>query len=85
MVFSALAFAQCEVIWYFQHVGIAPSKSKAARMVPVDIVSHVFVLVRSVNIILIQVLNLLTAWYVLDFHFYDLDCRILVIQLLGSY
>ncbi|KAF3450021.1 hypothetical protein FNV43_RR06100 [Rhamnella rubrinervis] len=37
MVFSALAFAQCEVIWYFQHVGIAPSKSKAARMVPVDI------------------------------------------------
>ncbi|KAK7837626.1 protein nap1 [Quercus suber] len=37
MVFSALAFAQSEVIWYFQHVGIASSKSKAARMVPVDI------------------------------------------------
>ncbi|XP_015884873.1 protein NAP1 isoform X2 [Ziziphus jujuba] len=37
MVFAALAFAQCEVIWYFQHVGIASSKSKTARMVPVDI------------------------------------------------
>ncbi|MBA0849023.1 hypothetical protein Goshw_010122 [Gossypium schwendimanii] len=37
MVFSALALAQCEVIWFFQHVGIASSKSKVARMVPVDI------------------------------------------------
>ncbi|KAK9267322.1 hypothetical protein L1049_009746 [Liquidambar formosana] len=37
MVFSALALAQCEVIWYFQHVGIASSKSKSGRMVPVDI------------------------------------------------
>lgn len=37
MVFSALALAQCEIIWYFQHVGIASSKSKATRMVPVDI------------------------------------------------
>ncbi|XWS62365.1 hypothetical protein CRYUN_Cryun06bG0004600 [Craigia yunnanensis] len=37
MVFSALALAQCEVIWYFQHVGIASSKSKGARIVPVDI------------------------------------------------
>ncbi|KAG5516859.1 hypothetical protein RHGRI_037557 [Rhododendron griersonianum] len=37
MVFSALALAQCEVMWYFQHVGIASSKSKAARMVPVHI------------------------------------------------
>ncbi|XP_021285978.1 protein NAP1 [Herrania umbratica] len=37
MVFSALALAQCEVIWYFQHVGIASSKSKGARLVPVDI------------------------------------------------
>ncbi|XP_057969886.1 protein NAP1 [Malania oleifera] len=37
MVFSALALAQCEVLWYFQHVGIASSKSKAARMAPVDI------------------------------------------------
>ncbi|GAV74406.1 Nckap1 domain-containing protein [Cephalotus follicularis] len=37
MVFSALALAQSEVIWYFQHVGIASSKFKAARMVPVDI------------------------------------------------
>ncbi|CAL5410785.1 unnamed protein product [Camellia sinensis] len=40
MVFSALALAQCEVIWYFQHVGIVSSKSKAARMVPVDIMVH---------------------------------------------
>eukprot|EP00268_Persea_americana_P020565 TRINITY_DN2071_c0_g1_i1.p1 TRINITY_DN2071_c0_g1~~TRINITY_DN2071_c0_g1_i1.p1 ORF type:complete len:1377 (-),score=241.58 TRINITY_DN2071_c0_g1_i1:162-4292(-) len=37
MVFSALALAQSEVIWYFQHVGIASSKSKALRPVPVDI------------------------------------------------
>ncbi|KAM1792377.1 hypothetical protein FF1_036107 [Malus domestica] len=37
MVFSALAFAQCEVIWYFQHIGIVSSKSKTTRMVPVDI------------------------------------------------
>ncbi|XP_059287439.1 protein NAP1 [Lycium ferocissimum] len=37
MVFSALAFAQSEVLWYFQHVGIASSKSRAARMVPVEI------------------------------------------------
>ncbi|GMI87865.1 GNARLED, NCK-ASSOCIATED PROTEIN 1 [Hibiscus trionum] len=37
MVFSALALAQCEFIWYFQHVGIASPKSKGARMVSVDI------------------------------------------------
>ncbi|PQP94373.1 protein NAP1 [Prunus yedoensis var. nudiflora] len=37
MVFSTLAFAQCEVIWYFQHVGIASSKSKTTRIVLVDI------------------------------------------------
>ncbi|PHU25653.1 Protein NAP1 [Capsicum chinense] len=37
MVYSALAFAQSEVLWYFQHVGIASSKSRAARMVPVEI------------------------------------------------
>ncbi|KAM7505667.1 hypothetical protein LguiB_004571 [Lonicera macranthoides] len=37
MVFSALALAQSEVIWYFQHVGIASSKSKSSRMVAVDI------------------------------------------------
>jgi NCK-associated protein 1 len=44
MVFSALALAQSEVIWFFQHVGIASSKSKAARMAPVEIVSQVFLL-----------------------------------------
>ncbi|GAB2278303.1 histone chaperone [Dionaea muscipula] len=37
MVFSALDLAQYEVIWYFQHVGIASSKSKAASTVPVEI------------------------------------------------
>lgn len=37
MVFSALALAQSEVIWYFQHVGIASSKSRATRIIPVDI------------------------------------------------
>lgn len=37
MVYSALAFAQSEVLWYFQHVGIASSKSRAARTVPVEI------------------------------------------------
>lgn len=39
MVFSALALAQNEVIWYFQHVGVASSKSKTTRTVAVDIVS----------------------------------------------
>lgn len=39
MVFSALALAQSEVIWYFQHVGINSSKSKTNRIVAVDIVS----------------------------------------------
>ncbi|KZV28615.1 hypothetical protein F511_33826 [Dorcoceras hygrometricum] len=37
MVFSALAFAQSEVLWYFQHVGVASSRSKAARVMPVEI------------------------------------------------
>ncbi|WOL02928.1 putative protein NAP1 isoform X1 [Canna indica] len=37
MVFSALALAQSEVIWYFQHVGIQSSKSKAARLIPIEI------------------------------------------------
>jgi hypothetical protein len=37
MVFSALALAQSEVLWYFQHAGIASSRSKAARVIPVDI------------------------------------------------
>lgn len=49
MVFSALALAQCEVIWYFQHVGIASSKSKAARMVPVNIVGPKLFSKVSVN------------------------------------
>lgn len=44
MVFSALALAQNEVIWFFQHVGVASSKSKATKMVSVDIVSEVFLL-----------------------------------------
>lgn len=38
MVFSALAFAQSEVLWYFQHVGVASSKSKTARVVSVETV-----------------------------------------------
>ncbi|EPS71603.1 hypothetical protein M569_03148, partial [Genlisea aurea] len=37
MVFSALAFAQSEVLWYFQHIGIASPKTKATRAVSVDI------------------------------------------------
>ncbi|XP_027086320.2 protein NAP1-like [Coffea arabica] len=37
MVFSALAFAQSEVLCYFQHVGVASPRSKAGRMVPVEI------------------------------------------------
>ncbi|KAF9587620.1 hypothetical protein IFM89_004452 [Coptis chinensis] len=37
MVFSALALVQCEIIWYFQHVGIASSKSKTVRVVSVEI------------------------------------------------
>lgn len=56
MVFSALALAQCEVIWYFQHVGIASSKSKTSRVVPVDIVSICF------NILLLYVLYFPPLW-----------------------
>ena len=41
-MFSALAFAQYEVSWYFQHAGVASSKSKAGRVVPVDIVRQPF-------------------------------------------
>ncbi|CAH9076240.1 unnamed protein product [Cuscuta epithymum] len=37
MVFSALAFAQSEVLWYFQHVGVVSQKSKTARVVAVEI------------------------------------------------
>ncbi|XP_042490573.1 protein NAP1 [Macadamia integrifolia] len=37
MVFSALALAQSEVIWYFQHVGIGSSKSKSVKIIPVEI------------------------------------------------
>ncbi|RZC67779.1 hypothetical protein C5167_011465 [Papaver somniferum] len=37
MVFSALALAQSEVLWYFQHVGVISSKSKAVKMVPVEL------------------------------------------------
>ncbi|KAJ8436851.1 hypothetical protein Cgig2_026175 [Carnegiea gigantea] len=38
MVFSALALAQSEVIWYFQHVGITSSKSRGStHTVPVEI------------------------------------------------
>ncbi|KAM7270518.1 hypothetical protein ACFE04_029732 [Oxalis oulophora] len=37
MVFSALALAQSEVLWYFQHVGIASAKSKVTRSAPVDV------------------------------------------------
>lgn len=37
MVFSALALAQSEVLWYFQHAGIVSSKSKSTRVVPVEI------------------------------------------------
>ncbi|KAK2995146.1 hypothetical protein RJ640_002399 [Escallonia rubra] len=37
MVFSALGLAQSEVLWYFQHVGISSSKSKATRILPANI------------------------------------------------
>ncbi|PAN33522.1 hypothetical protein PAHAL_6G027000 [Panicum hallii] len=36
MVFSALSLAQCEVIWYFQHVGVALSKSTRGKTVDID-------------------------------------------------
>ncbi|CAO2210203.1 unnamed protein product [Urochloa humidicola] len=36
MVFSALSLAQCEVIWYFQHVGVASSKSTRGKTVDID-------------------------------------------------
>ncbi|KAJ3692681.1 hypothetical protein LUZ60_011776 [Juncus effusus] len=37
MVFSALALAQSETIWYFQHIGVASSNSKPSRVKPIDI------------------------------------------------
>jgi NCK-associated protein 1 len=39
MVFSALALARSEVMWYFRHIGVVSVKSKATRIVPVEIVS----------------------------------------------
>lgn len=51
MVFSALALAQSEVLWYFQHAGIASSRSKAARVIPVDIVSWLHERSKSLNIV----------------------------------
>lgn len=53
MVFSALALAQSEVLWYFQHAGIASSRSKAARVIPVDIVSGLHERWKSLNIVTI--------------------------------
>eukprot|EP01018_Ginkgo_biloba_P029851 Gb_16727 [translate_table: standard] len=37
MVFSALALARSEVMWYFQHIGVASVKSRATRIVSVEI------------------------------------------------
>ncbi|XP_047335582.1 protein NAP1 [Impatiens glandulifera] len=37
MVFSALALAQYEIIWHFQHVGVASARSKSTRIVAVEI------------------------------------------------
>ncbi|CAM8940684.1 unnamed protein product [Rhodiola kirilowii] len=37
MVFSALALAQYEIIWYIQHAKIAISKTKTGRSIPVEI------------------------------------------------
>ncbi|KAJ4785686.1 transcription activator [Rhynchospora pubera] len=37
MVFSALALAQSEIVWYFQHIGVASSSSKPSRVKPTDI------------------------------------------------
>nr|CAD1842375.1 unnamed protein product [Ananas comosus var. bracteatus] len=37
MLFSALALAQSEIIWYFQLVGISSSNTKVVRVKPVDI------------------------------------------------
>lgn len=84
MVFSALAFAQCEVLWYFQHVGIASSKSKAVRMVPVEIVSQVSCLCLNLSR-LVFFSPSPTDNKVLDFKSCDFVYRTQVIQLLGSY
>eukprot|EP00252_Welwitschia_mirabilis_P021329 TRINITY_DN5452_c0_g1_i3.p1 TRINITY_DN5452_c0_g1~~TRINITY_DN5452_c0_g1_i3.p1 ORF type:complete len:1244 (-),score=247.08 TRINITY_DN5452_c0_g1_i3:983-4714(-) len=37
MVFSALALARSEVMWYFQHVGVVSLKSKPARLPAADV------------------------------------------------
>lgn len=39
IVFSALALAQYEIVWYIQHAKIAVSKTKIGRSTPVEIVS----------------------------------------------
>ncbi|XP_078428674.1 transcription activator isoform X2 [Wolffia australiana] len=37
MVFSALAFAQSEIIWFFQHLSASALGSKGTRLMPADI------------------------------------------------
>ncbi|CAM6099238.1 unnamed protein product [Calypogeia fissa] len=37
MVFSALAMARSEVVWYFSHVGVMVGKSRGTRSAPVDL------------------------------------------------
>lgn len=37
MVFSALALARSEVMWYFQHIGVVSVKSKSSRTISIEI------------------------------------------------
>ncbi|KAL2631653.1 hypothetical protein R1flu_016339 [Riccia fluitans] len=37
MVFSAIAMARSEVVWFFSHVGVTVGKSKGNRVTPVDL------------------------------------------------
>jgi len=37
MVFSGLALARSEVMWYFRHIGVVSVKSKATHVVPIEI------------------------------------------------
>lgn len=85
MVFSALAFAQSEVLWYFQHVGIASSKSRAARMIPVEIVRDLHVGFLCVKLIHYYALSSFTVCsYGCLIRFLLYWCRIQVIQPLAS-
>lgn len=47
MVFSALAMARSEILWYFSHVGVVITRPKGTRVVPVDMVCRCVVILSK--------------------------------------